>query len=418
MRKIVNYKRFALVIIISIVTVIALAIILFYSYLSGFNNDAIDLTKRNPTGNIESNGAEKIVKDGKSCNILVMGVDIGDPNSKSANDPKRTDTMILAHYNAEDKKVDLISIPRDILIKIDNRNQKINAAHVIGGVELAVASVEELLGIQIDYYGKINYEGFRSVIDAIGGVEMYIERTMDYDDASQNLSIKFEKGTTVQLDGKKAEEFFRWRQNNDGSGFANGDLDRIENQHIFITKVMEKLKSPMILIKIPSILAAVQKNAETNMSANDIIKYGYTFATMNGEDMSMDTIKGVPEYINNVSYLIYDEEANKEIIAKIGNGSVQSIDRSKLKIKVLNGTKKTGLAGDFSKYLKENGYIEVVTGNGDATSETVVMVNENNKDIVNNLKKDFKINNIEVSSSTQEEFDIIVLLGEDYEYMY
>ncbi|MEK6265627.1 MAG: LCP family protein, partial [Clostridium sp.] len=158
MKKIVNYKRFALFIILSIVTVIALAIILFYSYLSGFNNDAIDLTKKNSTGNIESNGAEQIVKDGKSCNILVLGVDIGDPNSKSANDPKRTDTMILAHYNAENKKVDLISIPRDILIKIDNINQKINAAHAIGGVELAVASVEELLGIQIDYYGKINYE--------------------------------------------------------------------------------------------------------------------------------------------------------------------------------------------------------------------------------------------------------------------
>jgi LCP family protein required for cell wall assembly len=418
MRKIVNYKRFALFIIISIVTLIALAIILFYSYLSGFNNDAIDLTKKNSTGNIESNGAEQIVKDGKSCNILVMGVDIGDPNSISASDPKRTDTMILAHYNAENKKVDLISIPRDILIKINNRNQKINAAHAIGGVELAVSSVEELLGIQIDYYGKINYEGFRSVIDAIGGVEMYIERTMDYDDASQNLSIKFEKGTTVQLDGKKAEEFFRWRQNNDGSGFENGDLGRIENQHIFINKVMEKLKSPMILIKIPSILAAVQKNAETNMSANDIIKYGYTFATMNGEDMSMDTIEGKNEDINRVSYLIYDEEANKDIITKIGNGSIQTIDKAKLKIKVLNGTKKTGLAADFSKYLKENGYVQVVTGNGDTTSETVIMVNENNKDIVNNLKKDFNINNIEVLSLTEEEFDIMVLLGEDYDYKY
>lgn len=418
MRKIVNYKRFTLVIIISIVTMISLAFILFYSYLSGFNNDAIDLTKKNPTGNIESNDAEEIIKDDESCNILVMGVDIGDPNSKSANDPKRTDTMILAHYNAKDKKVNLVSIPRDILIKIDNRNQKINNAHALGGVELAVDAVEELLGIQIDYYGKINYEGFRSVIDAIGGVEMYIERTMDYDDAAQNLSIKFEKGTTVHLDGKKAEEFFRWRKNNDGSGFANGDIGRIENQQKFITKVMDKIKSPMIVIKIPSILSAIQKNVETNMDANELLKYGTMFATMNGEDMSMDTIKGVPEYINRLSYLIYDEEANKDIITKIGNGSIQTIDKAKLKIKVLNGTKKTGLASDFSKYLKENGYIQVATGNGDTTSETVVMVNENNKDMINNLKKDFKINNIEVSSLTEEEFDIIVLLGEDYEYMY
>jgi LCP family protein required for cell wall assembly len=417
-KKIVNYKRFALVIIITLVTVAALAFAWFYFYLSGFNNDAVDLTKKNPIGNIEASDVEKVVKDGASCNILVMGVDIGDPNSTSANDPKRTDTMILAHYNAETGKVDLISIPRDIKITINNSNQKINAAHAFGGVVGAVGAVEELLGIQIDYYGKINYEGFRSVIDAIGGVEMYIERTMDYDDAAQDLSIKFEKGTTVDLDGKKAEEFFRWRKNNDGSGFAEGDIGRIKNQQLFITKVMEKIKSPMIVIKIPSILSAIQKNVETNMDANELLKYGTIFATMNGEDMSMDTIEGVNEDINNISYYKYDEEANKEIIAKLRNGSVQSIDKSKLKIKVLNGTKKTGLADDFSKYLKENGYNEVVTGNGEATSETIVTVNENSEDLIDDFKNDFKINNIEISTSIDGEFDIIVLLGEDHELMH
>ncbi|MBK5241572.1 LCP family protein [Clostridium sp.] len=417
-KKIVNYKRFALVIIITLVTIVALAFMWIYYYLSGFNNNSVDLTKKNPTGNIEASDVEEIVKDGKSCNILVMGVDIGDPNSKSANDPKRTDTMILAHYNAESQKLDLISIPRDTLIKINNRNQKINAAHALGGVELAVASVEELLGIQIEYYGKINYEGFRSVIDAIGGVDMYIERTMDYDDSAQDLSIKFEKGTTVHLDGEKAEEFFRWRKNNDGSGFAEGDIDRIKNQQKFINKVMEKIKSPMILIKIPSILSAVQKNVETNMGANDIIKYGSTFATMNGDDISMDTIGGESKYIDNLSYYIYDEEKNKDIMAKLRNGSVQSIDKSKLKIKVLNGTKKVGLASDFSKYLKENGYNEVVIGNGEATSETIVSVNENSKDLINDFKNDFKINNIKISTSIEGEFDIIVLLGEDHELMH
>ncbi|MGH4118835.1 LCP family protein [Clostridium sp.] len=417
-KKIVNYKRFALVTIITLVTIVAVAVIWFYSYLAGFNDNSVDLTKKNPAGNIEASDVEKIVNDGKSCNILVMGVDIGDPNSKSANDPKRTDTMILAHYNAEAKKLDLISIPRDTLIVINDRNQKINNAHAIGGVELAVSAVEELLGIQIDYYGKINYEGFRSVIDAIGGVDMYIERTMHYDDRSQNLSINFKKGTTVHLDGKKAEEFFRWRKNNDGSGFANGDIDRIKNQQKFITKVMDKIKSPMIVVKIPSILSAIQKNVETNMDANDLLSYGSTFATMSSDDISMDTIEGVGEYINNISYFIYNEEASKEINSKLRNGSTQSIDKSNLKIKILNGTKKVGLASDFSEYLKENGYNEAVTGNGEATSETIVTVNENSKGLINDLKKDFKINNIKFSSSIEGEFDIIVLLGEDHELMH
>ena len=167
-----------------------------------------------------------------------------------------------------------------LLIKINGKNQKINAAHAIGGVTYAVDAVEKLLGIRIDYYGKIDYEGFRKVIDAIGGVDMDITRTMDYDDPSQDLSIHFKKGTTVHLDGKKAEEFFRWRKNNDGAGLADGDLGRIENQHMFISKIMEKIKSPSIVIKIPSILSAIQNSVETNMDANDILKYGYIFATI------------------------------------------------------------------------------------------------------------------------------------------
>lgn len=416
-KKIVNRKRFALVTIMLLVTLVAVIFGCFYFYLSGFSNSAVDLSGKNSAGGLNNKDIDKIKKEGKSCNILVMGVDVGDPNSVNADDPKRTDTLILAHYNAENKKVNLISVPRDTLIEINNRNQKINAAHAIGGVEYAVKSVEELLGIQVDYYGKINYEGFRKVIDAIGGIEMDITRTMDYDDASQNLSIKFEKGTKVHLDGQKAEEFFRWRQNNDGSGFADGDLGRIQNQQMFISKVMEKIKSPTIVMKIPRILSAIQSNAETNLSANDLIKYGYIFGTINKEDMSMDTIKGNGKYIDGVSYLIYDEDKNREILSKLYNSNMVQIDKSKLKIKIINGTEKSGLASDFSTYLKENGYNDVVTENGDPNSKSIVTVSENNKDIVSNLKKDFKIDNIELSSSIQENFDIIVVLGEDHEYM-
>lgn len=417
-KRIVNYKRFAVVTVTFVVVVLALIFGYFYFYLSSFSNSAVDLSKKDLTSQLDKDDVEKIKKDGKSCNILVMGVDIGTPGATNANDPKRTDTMILAHYNAEDKKIYLVSIPRDILIKINGKNQKINAAHAIGGVSYTVDAVEKLLGIQIDYYGKINYEGFRQVIDAIGGINMDITRRMDYDDPSQNLSIHFKKGTTVHLDGKKAEEFFRWRKNNDGTGLEDGDLGRIENQHIFIGKVMEKIKSPSIVIKIPNILSVIQKYVETNMDAKDILKYGYIFATIDNEKLSMDTLKGEAKYINGVSYVVYDEAQNKDIISKLYDSKVQYIDKSKLKIKVLNGTKKPGLASDFSTYIAEKGYNKAVTENGTATSETKLLVYSSNEDIKATLKKDFKINNIELLSSTKENFDIIVLLGEDHEYMH
>ena len=416
-KKIVNYKRFFTVIITFLVLALVLIFGYFYFYLTRFNNSAVDLNKKGTVENLDKDQIEKIKNSGKSCNILVMGVDVGTPGATNANDPKRTDTLILAHYNAESKKINLVSIPRDTLIEIDNKNKKINAAHAIGGVTYTVDAVEKLLGIRIDYYGKIDYEGFRNIINAIGGLDMDITRKMDYDDPTQDLSIHFEKGTNVHLDGKKAEEFFRWRQNSDGTGFADGDLGRIQNQHMFITKIMEKLKSPIIVLKIPSILSAIQNSVETNMDAKDILKYGYIFATIDKEKFSMDTVKGDLKTLHGQSFLVYDEDKNKDVVSKLYNDKVQYIDKSKFKIKVINGTKKAALASDFAKYLETKGYNKAEAVNGDTTSKSKILVYNSNNDIKDALIKDFKIDNIEFLKSTQENFDIIVLLGEDHEYM-
>jgi len=416
-KKIVNYKRFALVTITFLLATLLLIFGGVYYYLSTLNNKATDLTKNGIGANLNNNEIEQIVKKGDSCNILVMGVDVGTPGAKNANDPKRTDTLILAHYDAESKKINLVSIPRDTLIKINNKNQKINAAHALGGVTYTVNAVEKLLDIRIDYYGKINYEGFRKVIDAIGGVDIEITRNMNYDDPSQDLSIHFKKGT-VHLDGKKAEEFFRWRKNNDGTGLADGDLGRIENQHIFINKVMQKIKSPSIVIKIPSLLEAIQSSAETNMEATEILKYGYIFATINKDKFSIDTVKGDSKTIGGQSYVVYDEAQNKALISKLYDSSVLYVDKSKLRIKIVNGTKKPGLASDFAKFLVEKGYNKATTENGETASKSKILVYNGNNDIKTALIKDFKIDNIEFSSSTQENFDIIVVLGEEHEYIY
>ncbi len=88
---------------------------------------------------------------------------------------------------------------------------------------------------------------------------MYIEQDMNYDDPGQDLHIHFNKGETVHLDGKKAEEFFRWRKNNDGTGLANGDVDRIKNQQKFMNAVIDKVLSVSTITKIDSIAEILNK---------------------------------------------------------------------------------------------------------------------------------------------------------------
>lgn len=351
-----------------------------------------------------------------SINILALGVDIGDPTSDSQNDPKRTDTMILIHYNPDNESVNVVSIPRDTLIRINKKDSKINAAHAVGGVTYAIDAVEKLLDVEIDYYGKVNYKGFRKIIDSIGGVDMKISRSMNYDDDSQNLHIHFKKGENVHLDGEKAEQFFRWRKNNNGTGLAEGDLGRIENQHMFIEKIIEKLKSPKIIPRIPAILMTLPKYCETNMSADEIIKYGCDFIKVS--KVKMDTLKGDSQYINGSSYFLYDKSFNKEILDVLHDRKVIKkgidIDKNTIKIKVLNCTKKNGLAADYKEYLKKKGYTDITIGNGEASDTTKICFKGLNEREMEYIKEDLNMKKSEIIGDNSTKFDIIVMLGKNY----
>ncbi|APF27232.1 cell envelope-related function transcriptional attenuator common domain protein [Clostridium sporogenes] len=404
-------KSRSLKIIIILFSFIILLGILGYFYLLGFTNNS-----KLGEGKINTKKAEA----GEPVNILVMGVDIGDPGSKEASDPKRTDTMLVVNYNPKTKNINMVSVPRDTRVTMNGKKIKINSAHAINGVNGSIAAVENLLGIEINNYAKIDYEGFRKVIDAIGGVEMDITRDMNYDDPSQNLHIHFQKGTTVHLDGKKAEEFFRWRKNNNGTGFADGDLGRIENQHKFISKVVEKVKSPSIIPKIPNILSTIPDYVETDMSPEEIIKYGYAVTKGDKSSINMITLQGEAKYIGNVSYFIYDREKNRDIVYTLKAGGTSQkdnnteIDKSEIKIKVLNGTKVNGLAADCERKLKEMGYSNIVTGNGERRDFTKVRLKKDSSISTGEIENYLNIPNIEKNIQSDENFDIIILLGKDF----
>ncbi|WP_243108634.1 LCP family protein [Clostridium rectalis] len=397
-------------IIISILLIIVGVCAFMYYYLLGFSKSRIG------QGGLASIDTKEVIP-GEPVNILVMGVDIGNPNNKA--EPQRTDTIMLINYNPKVKKLNVVSIPRDTRVVINGKAQKINAAHAIGGVSSLINCVEELLHVNINYYGKVDYNGFRKIIDSIGGIDMDIQNNMDYDDASQDLHIHFKKGEKVHLNGKKAEEFFRWRKNNDGTGFAEGDLGRIENQHIFINKVIDKIKSPAIIPRIPGLMTTLPKYAETNMKPEEIIKYAYTFSRVDKENMNVTTLKGTPKYIGQVSYFIYSENQNKELIKELqGNGSydgiTNSFNRSGAYVNILNGTNINGLAARLSNRLKQKGYVNITTGNGKKTNESKIQVSGVSKKSVSIIKRDFGIENVEIIDSNSEKVTITVLLGKDF----
>ena len=352
-------------------------------------------------------------------NILLLGMDIGDPSQVDNQSIKRTDTIMVANYNPQNKKMHLVSIPRDTLINVNGKNAKINSLYAIGGYPKIKSEVEKLLNVNINYIVKIDYNAFREIIDAIGGIEMKIDRNMIYDDEGQNLHINFKAGETVTLDGKKAEEFFRWRKNNDGSGFANGDLDRIENQQKFISKVIEKCTSPFIMFRVPKIMSALGDNIETNMSSFEVLNYGLKFTNIKKENTIMATTAGTPKTINGESFLIFDKSANKDILSSLVSSTSsrnlpENISKDDIRIKILNATKINGLAAKEEKELNSMGYKKIDTGNTELSDKSVIL--SNNDDKLQVILQDLNIKNTDRKENKTEynDYDVIIILGKDF----
>lgn len=362
---------------------------------------------------------------GDSVNFLLLGMDIGSTDNVADKSIKRTDTIMLVNYNKKTKAVQIISIPRDTLVTEKNSNYKINAAFVKGGDSKVKSVIENLLSIDINYIVKIDYKAFRDFIDAIGGVDMEIECDMIYDDDGQNLHINFKGGTIAHLNGQKAEEFFRWRKNNDGTGLATGDLGRIENQHKFIQKVINKCKTPTIIFKIPKILNSIAENMDTNLTSLQMIKYGTKFLTSSG--IQMKTLEGTPKTISGQSYFVFEKSKNKELLESLNSGEITGSEVSNsstssdskniksAKILVLNGTKINGLAGRVKTQLEVLGWKNIDTGNADTTDKTIVKTND--KEIKSALKKELAgVDKFDKKDddSKYSSYDVVIIVGKDY----
>lgn len=348
-------------------------------------------------------------------NILLLGLDAGDYANKTANNPKRSDTMIIVRYDPDSNGVYMLSLPRDTRVMIEGQKEKLNSAHRIGGVSLAIATIEKMLGLKIDYYARVDYTGFRSCIDAIGGIEMEIPFDMDYD--AYDISIHFKKGETVHMDGKKAEEFVRWRKNNDGSGYAMGDLGRAATQQKFMLKVAEKMKTPAGIIKVPGLIETASKYVSTNMSAKTMLKYMFKLRNVDMSQIQNKVLEGEPKYINGVSYFIYDREKSQEFLANFKDEGEKAanneIDRSKVSIKILNSTGIKGLAAKYKSELEELGYNVSSIGNYSKKLEATSINVYDNMDFGTAVFRDLGFGEVFENKKEAAEVDVVVILGED-----
>lgn len=183
----------------------------------------------------EHGNALDILRRGDDENILVVGLD------KVGNN---TDVILIVNIDSKNHKINIISVPRDTRVPLGNSHFKINAVYSyamnkgLKKEEKLISAVSDVTGIPIHHYAIIDLEGFREIIDKLGGVEFNVTRDYYYSDPAQNLYIDIKKGKQI-LNGKNAEGLIRYRHD-----YAMGDLQRISVQQEFMKALINQKLRP------------------------------------------------------------------------------------------------------------------------------------------------------------------------------
>ncbi|AMA74267.1 MULTISPECIES: LCP family protein [Aneurinibacillus] len=196
-------------------------------------------------------------------NILLLGVDKRDYEEST-----RSDSIMVVSIDPVTQKAHLFSILRDSWVEIPgHRKNRINAAYELGGPELMAETVENLTGLPIQYYVVTDFKGFEKVVDALGGVDLYVEKDMEYYLYENNgyYDILLKKGYQ-HLDGRKALQYVRFRHD------KMGDFSRTERQRKFLKALAEKAKSGTSIWKVPRVLEAISPYVTTNMGSTDMLR--------------------------------------------------------------------------------------------------------------------------------------------------
>ncbi|WP_066633883.1 LCP family protein [Desulfolucanica intricata] len=242
-------------------------------------------------------------------NMLLLGMDARKGETKA-----RTDTIILASIDARGRQAAMLSIPRDTRVEIPGHGyDRINSANVYGGPELAVKTVEKLLGVPIDYYVLTNFNGFTDIVDTLGGVTIDVEKNMYYYDPTDDFLIDLKKGTQ-RMDGEKAIQYVRYRND------AMGDIARTQRQQKFLKALAEEMLQPSTIVKLPKLVPEIKRNVQTNLGVMDMLALARAGKNMNDIEIVSETLPGRFMDINGLSYWGVDPEDAKVVVAKLFKG--------------------------------------------------------------------------------------------------
>ena len=406
--------------IVVILIVMSVAGIIGATLYKRWEADIIDENKtgNNNTGILIDN--EKVEEECFTC--LFMGVN-----------GHLTDFIMLGQYNPNTREIALLSIPRDTHVS-NSVDGKINSLYAGKYPEKVMKKVEEITGIEVQHYIVFDTKILRKIVDEIGGVTVNVPINMNYDDPDQNLYIHLNKGTQT-LTGKQAEQFVRFRKNNDGTGYPNGDVGRIATQQQFIKAMASEVLTAKNISKIGSLVKIVLDGTKTDITMDIVTKYIDDAVTIKTDRIEIGTLPGKGKYGPspygyNLSYYYHDEEKTKTVVKELfkkdeKNESGDSdlvetsgtlVQNEKIRLEVLNAGNSMTVLNDVVEKLNERDFDVVKIGNYPTTkteSSRIIDYGTASSDELEELKETLNIKKVETSTeSATVKFSIII--GQNY----
>ncbi len=346
---------------------------------------------------------EQVAAPGEPSNWLLVGtdtrdgIDESDPNAEKflGDGPiggTRTDTMIIARVDPETRSVDLLSIPRDLYVPIAGTGgeSRINTAfNGENGAQRLVDTIESYFGIEINHYAEINFVGFQDVVDTLGGVPIWFDRPMR--DTGSGLDVS--SAGCHSLDGSQALAFARGRNleyfdNGKWRLDGTGDLGRTSRQQYFLSRVAAVAASELDITSIGTINSILDVGGENlaldqAVSADDLLQLASIFSSV-----EEGQIRGhaLPVYDfrapNNAAVLGLVEEEAMPILnlfrgiepqLESDGTPVPTTASSAFEMRVLNGSRIAGQAGEITSELGTRGFIVSSKDNAETTSQTKIL---------------------------------------------
>lgn len=243
--------------------------------------------------------------DAKPINVLLLGCD-----TRSPDDPGRSDTIIVARLDPVRKTITLLSIPRDTRVTIPGHGEgKINATtntrtYRDGGFPLLVRTIQQLMpGVQIPYYVQADFAGFVRIIDAIGGVTVNVDERMHYQ--SDKYSFDLEPGVQ-HLDGHRALLYARFRSDRVGDfgAWAGAEHGRVVRQKRLLRAVITQTRCLRNPLKLPGLLSSLASAVRTNMPSSEMLRLGLALRDVGDRETKVVNFPGIPRWIGPTSYVL------------------------------------------------------------------------------------------------------------------